>query len=106
MLSDKTDVEVLQKVTAGLQHLTVNNELNLRIPTQEEIDNQKDFIVLSEGFSIDAAVKQYCNANGATPRLLAKVTNSVSKMLEDMDDYTEEYLLSIIELEYKRNKKL
>lgn len=106
MLSDKTDAEVLEKVTEGLGYLTVNNELNLRIPTQEEIDSQKDFIILSEGFSIDTAVKQYCTANGATPRLLAKVTNSVSKMLEDMDDYTEEYLLSIIELEYKRNKKL
>ncbi|GLW39144.1 DNA helicase [Pectobacterium carotovorum subsp. carotovorum] len=106
MLSDKTDVNVLGKVTAGLQHLTANNELDLRIPTQEEIDNQKDFIVLSEGISIESAVKKYCSANGATPRLLAKVINSVSRMLEDMDDYTEEYLLSIIELEYKRNKKL
>lgn len=106
ILTNKTDADVLGKVTTGLQYLTTNNELNLRIPSQEEIDNQKDFIVLNEGFSIDSVVKNYCLSKGATPRLLAKITNSVSKMLEDMDDYTEEYLLGIIELEYMRHKKL
>ncbi|ELY4302243.1 DEAD/DEAH box helicase [Cronobacter turicensis] len=106
MLSDNTDKDVLEKVTKGLEYLTAHNELNVRIPPKEEIEKQKDFIVLAEGLTIESAVKEYCATHGATPRLLAKVTNSVTRMLDDMDDYTEDYLYSIIELEYKRNKKL
>jgi superfamily I DNA and RNA helicase len=106
MLSKFSDSAILDSVRAGLANLTVNNELNLRIPTAEEIEKQKDFIVLAEGFSIEKAVKAFCKARGATPRLVAKLISSVTKMLEDMDDYTEEYMLKIIELEYDRNKVL
>lgn len=67
---------------------------------------QKDLFILAEGISIEKSVKRYCESRNATPRLVAKVISTVSSMLEGIDDYSEEYLSSIIAAEYIRNKKL
>lgn len=106
LLSNDTDSNVFNAVSTGLEKLISDNELNVRIPTAEEIEKQKDLFILAEGISIEKSVKRYCESRKATPRLVAKIISTVSSMLEGIDDYSEEYLLSIIEAEYIRNKKL
>lgn len=106
LLSNDTDKSVFETVSIGLEQLTLNNELNVRIPTPEEIEKQKDLFILAEGISIEKSVKLYCASRKATPRLVAKIISTVSSMLEGIDDYSEDYLLSIIAAEYIRNKKL
>lgn len=106
LLSNDTDSKVFEAVSTGLEQLISDNELNVRIPTTEEIEKQKDLFILAEGISIEKSVKRYCESRKATPRLVAKIISTVSSMLEGIDDYSEEYLLSIIEAEYIRNKKL
>ncbi len=106
LLSNDTDSTVFEAVSAGLNQLTSDNELNVRIPTAEEIEKQKDLFVLAEGISIEKSVRQYCESRKATPRLIAKIISTVSSMLEGIEDYSEEYLLTIVEVEYARNKKL
>lgn len=106
LLSDNTDKEIFNTVSTGLNELIKNNELNVRIPPKEEIERQKDLFIIAEGISIEKSVKRYCEQNASTPRLIAKIINTVTSMLEGIDDYSEEYLLTIIEAEYRRNKKL
>ncbi|MES0530831.1 DEAD/DEAH box helicase [Citrobacter portucalensis] len=106
LLSSDTDSKIFEAVSTGLKQLTSDNELNVRIPTSEEIEKQKDLFILAEGISIEKSVKRYCESRNATPRLVAKVISTVSSMLEGIDDYSEEYLSSIIAAEYIRNKKL
>ena len=106
MLSHFAEKEITTQVTNGLTGLTQNNNLCVRIPTPEEINNQNDFIVLEDGFSIEKIVKDYCIPRSASPRLIAKVISSVTKIIEDIDDYSESYLMKLIELEYERNKIL
>jgi len=106
LLSKNTDPAVFSTISDGLNKLTLSNELNVRVPTAEEIEKQKDLFVLAEGLSIEKTVKRYCESRKATPRLIAKIISTVSTMLEGIEDYSEEYLLTIVEAEYIRNKKL
>lgn len=106
LLSKNTDPAVFSTISDGLNQLTLSNELNVRVPTAEEIEKQKDLFVLAEGLSIETTVKRYCESRKATPRLIAKIISTVSTMLEGIEDYSEEYLLTIVEAEYIRNKKL
>lgn len=106
LLSNDTDSAVFETISTGLNQLTVSNELNVRVPTAEEIEQQKDLFVLAEGLSIEKTVKRYCESRKATPRLVAKIISTVTTMLEGIEDYSEEYLLTIVEAEYIRNKKL
>ncbi|WP_148569663.1 DEAD/DEAH box helicase [Leclercia adecarboxylata] len=106
MLSNSAEDETTNKVTMGLENLTHDNNLCVRIPTPEEINSQKDFIILEDGFSIETIVKDFCKPRSASPRLIAKIISSVTKIIEDIDDYSEAYLVKLIELEYERNKVL
>ncbi|BBQ25320.1 MULTISPECIES: DEAD/DEAH box helicase [Aeromonas] len=106
LLSHDTDSAVFETISTGLEQLTASNELNVRVPTAEEIEKQKDLFVLAEGLSIEKTVKRYCESRKATPRLVAKIISTVSTMLEGIEDYSEEYLLTIVEAEYIRNRKL
>ncbi|HGP0799179.1 TPA: DNA helicase, partial [Salmonella enterica subsp. salamae serovar 50:b:z6] len=72
----------------------------------EEIDKQNDFIILDETISLEKLVKDYCTEHGSTPRLVAKIISRISPFIAEVDDYDEDYLLGLIELEYQRNKTL
>ncbi|SIQ93717.1 Superfamily I DNA and RNA helicases [Aeromonas sp. RU39B] len=106
ILGSTTDKDVLRNINEGLEFLTENNYMDIRLPTKEEIDKQKDFIVLDEEISLDSLVKRYCAGRKSSPRLIAKIINNVSKILSEIDDYDTDYVQGIIELEYQRNKVL
>jgi len=106
ILGNATDKVVLQNINDGLDFLTKNNYMDGRLPTQEEIEKQKDFIVLDEALSLETLVRKYCSGRKSTPRLIAKIISRVSAMLSEIDDYDTEYVLGLIELEYQRNKVL
>ncbi|HGE8268925.1 MULTISPECIES: DEAD/DEAH box helicase [Aeromonas] len=106
ILGNATDKVVLQNINDGLDFLTKNNYMDVRLPTQEEIEKQKDFIVLDEALSLETLVRKYCSGRKSTPRLIAKIISRVSAMLSEIDDYDTEYVLGLIELEYQRNKVL
>ncbi|MCB7130937.1 ATP-binding domain-containing protein [Salmonella enterica subsp. enterica serovar Hillegersberg] len=106
ILSDASDSEVISNINQGLDFLTDNNYMDVRYPTQEEIDKQNDFIILDETISLEKLVKDYCTEHGSTPRLVAKIISRISPFIAEVDDYDEDYLLGLIELEYQRNKTL
>ncbi|MEC4156434.1 DEAD/DEAH box helicase [Providencia manganoxydans] len=105
VLSNDTDMEVLGEVKKGLDFLMRENYMKLRIPSAEEISKQKDYIVLDEPLSISSLVKNYCKDKKASPRLIAKIIDRVTRVIAD-DDYESDYIIGLIELEYERNKVL
>ena len=105
VLSNDTDMEVLGEVKKGLDFLMRENYMKLRIPSADEISKQKDYIVLDEPLSISSLVKSYCKDKKASPRLIAKIIDRVTRVIAD-DDYESDYIIGLIELEYERNKVL
>ena len=50
-------------------------------------------------------IKKFCVEHDATPRHLAKMIDKVTRIIGD-EDYDDEYLRSILELEFPRTKQL
>lgn len=105
VLGKDADQEVVQRVSEGLDFMLNNGFMNLRIPSREEIDRQREFIVLHEAETIEDIVREFCASKGATPRLLAKLIKRAKEIVGD-GDYEKEYLEGILALEYERNKSL
>jgi len=104
IVGSSVDTDTLTKVKCGLDDLTRNSYMNLRIPPPEEVA-QREFIILDELSSIEDAVRSYCDEHGGSPRLIAKLISRVNQMLEN-SEYDEDYLYSIVKAEYERHKKL
>ena len=96
---------VLASITSGLQFLIDNNYMDLRIPTEKEIENQRQLIFLDEKPTLEEQIKKFCTEHEATPRHLAKMIDKVTRIIGD-EDYDDEYLQSILELEFPRTKQL
>lgn len=92
-------------ILSGLEFLTKNNYMNVRIPTEEEIKAQQEFIVLDELPSIENAVRKYCAERDATPRLVGKIISRLNKIIGE-GDYDEDYLNALIKAEYDRHLSL
>ncbi|HFZ0955642.1 TPA: DEAD/DEAH box helicase [Klebsiella oxytoca] len=106
ILNESADSPVINSITQGLDYLIRNNKMDVRKPSQEEIEKQNDFIVLDEAVSVEGLVKSFCKSRGATPRHIAKLIGRVKSMLSEDEDYDAEYINGLIELEYPRTKKL
>jgi superfamily I DNA and RNA helicase len=105
ILSPRANEAVVQSLNEGLEYLTTNNSLNVRVPPEDEIENQKEFIVLDAQVSMEEYVRQYCAERGATARHVAKLISRIKTMIKD-SDYDEEYLDSLLEIEYERHRQL
>lgn len=79
--------------------------MQLRIPSEEEIENQQAVILWDEKPSIESLVDTYCQQNDASPRLKAKLLQRMMEIL-DGEEYDTEYFNSLIAIEYNRYKKL
>jgi superfamily I DNA and RNA helicase len=73
ILNESADSPVINSITQGLDYLIKNNKMDVRKPSQEEIEKQNDFIVLDEAVSVEGLVKSFCKSRGATPRHIAKL---------------------------------
>lgn len=105
LLGENTNVETLEKASSGLNFLKENGFMELRIPTNEEIAKQKDFLVLNEKLSVEEMVREYCENKDPTPRLLAKLISRAKEFAES-GDFDKEILTEFLDIEYKRNLKL
>lgn len=105
VLVDPADHSLLDKLNEGLEYLNQNNCMKLRIPPAEEIEDQAELIIWDEKPSIDEYVRKFCEGKNATPRLVAKLISRITAMIGN-EDFDEQYINSMIELEYKRNLKL
>ncbi|WP_145521331.1 DEAD/DEAH box helicase [Yersinia aldovae] len=106
VLSNDKENPAMVNIQQGLDFLNVNNYMNVRLPSEQEIINQKDFIVLDEPISISLMVKNFCADKNATPRLIAKITDRVKRMISEDDEIDGDYVAQLIEVEYHRNVKL
>lgn len=79
--------------------------MEVPVPSEGEIADLKDFLVLDESISIEAFVKEYCNARDASPRLVAKLISRISTIVGE-SDYDLEYLEKLLPIEYDRFKVL
>ncbi len=105
VIGNSSNSVLLDKLNEGLNYLNDNNCMEIRIPSDEEIENQADLIVWDEKPSVEEYVRQFCEERGATPRLTAKLISRVSSIIEN-EDFDESYINSILDLEYQRNLKL
>lgn len=106
VLNNDKDNPSIPTILQGLEFLKNNNYMDVRLPSEQEIINQKDFIVLDESISIAKLVKGYCSDKKSTPRLIAKIIDRVERIISEDDDVDADYIKSLIEIEYERNKKL
>lgn len=106
VLSNDKENPSMKNIQQGLDFLNVNSYMNVRLPSEQEIINQKDFIVFDEPISISVMVKGFCADKNATPRLIAKITDRVKRMVSDDDEIDADYVAQLIEVEYHRNVKL
>ncbi|AYO19800.1 DNA helicase [Vibrio owensii] len=105
VLGSEADRTLLSSLQAGMQCLKTNGHMELRIPSEEEIANQNDMIIWDEGPSLEDRVRAYCETQGASPRLTAKLVHRLDEMMKDVD-YDDEYFDQIMSLEYRRYEKL
>lgn len=105
VLSNEAKNEVTADIERGLNFLMENNYMEVPVPSEEEIEELKDFIVLDESISIEEFVKEYCNVRGASPRLVAKLISRISTIVGD-SDYDLDYLEKLLPIEYERFKVL
>ncbi|ELX4136145.1 DEAD/DEAH box helicase [Vibrio vulnificus] len=105
VLGAETDRTLLGNLEAGMQCLKTNGHMELRIPSEEEIANQNDMIIWDEGPSLEDRVRSYCENQGASPRLTAKLVHRLNEMMKGVD-YDDEYFEQIMSLEYRRHEKL
>ncbi|WOB50718.1 ATP-binding domain-containing protein [Xanthomonas hydrangeae] len=100
--ADPVTVESLKR---GLNSLYDNGYLDVRIPTENEMAQQKDFLVLEEQASIEDIVRRFCVGRNASPRLIGKLTSRMNMILAE-SDYDEDYVNSLLEVEYSRHRQL
>ncbi|WP_313246110.1 DEAD/DEAH box helicase [Stenotrophomonas rhizophila] len=105
IIGPAADVDTVKEIKGGLEALYRDGRMNVRIPSDAEIAQQKDFIILEEQASIEAIVKRFCVARKSSPRLIAKLTNRVTDMIGD-SEYDEDYVHKILEIEFERNRPL
>lgn len=106
VLGKAVDGNLLQSVNQGLDFLSNNSFMNLRVPSPLEIQ-QREFIVLDELPTLEKIVREFCAGKEAnpSPRLIAKLIDRVSSIVGDAD-YDQEYLDMILSAEYQRNRML
>lgn len=104
VLGKHVDQDVLLSVNKGLDYLSANACMDLRIPSTEEIQ-QREFLVLDEVPSIEEIVRAYCGEKetNPSPRLIAKLIDRISTMVGDTD-YDQDYLEALLNAEYLRHK--
>ncbi|WP_272517934.1 DEAD/DEAH box helicase [Providencia sp. PROV221] len=105
VLSKDADNDVINEITKGLDFLMENNFMKVPVPSEQEIADLKDFIVLDEAISIEDFVKDYCSQRNASPRLVAKLISRISSIVGDTD-YDLDYLEKLLPIEYERHKVL
>lgn len=105
VLGNQTDTELLTALNSGIECMNSNGYMNLRIPSAQEIENQKALIVWDEEPSLEDRVVAYCEENGASPRLKAKLIQRMAEVMGDVE-YEEDYFNVLINAEYKRFEKL
>jgi superfamily I DNA and RNA helicase len=106
VLGAAADQELIARLQNGLNYMYNHDGcMQLRIPSEEEIENQQAVILWDEKPSIESLVDTYCQQNDASPRLKAKLLQRMMEIL-DGEEYDTEYFNSLIAIEYNRYKKL
>lgn len=106
ILGNTVDQAVLNNVNQGLDFLTNNSCMDVRVPSPQEIE-QREFIVLDEFPSIEEIVRAFCADREASPspRLIAKLIDRISSIVGEAE-YDQEYLEALLNAEYERNRML
>ncbi|MEZ9495683.1 hypothetical protein AB4170_25350, partial [Vibrio splendidus] len=105
VIENQTDEKLLRDLNSGLDCINTNGHMDLRIPSSEEIENQKTMISWDEEPTLEDRVVAYCEEHGASPRLKARLVQRMSEVMGDVE-YEEDYFNVLINAEYKRFEKL
>lgn len=104
LLGVNRDSEVFKSIENGLAFINKNNFMDVRLPEPVEIENQRQMILVDEKPTLKQQITDFCVERGATPRHIAKMVAKVTKSIGD-DDYDEEYLERLLDLEFSRTKQ-
>ncbi|MBY8291179.1 ATP-binding domain-containing protein [Vibrio fluvialis] len=105
VLGNPQDKALLKTLTTGLECMNTSGNMDLRIPTEDEIADQDDLIIWDDKPSIEDYIRQFCIEKKATPRLVAKLISRISSIIGD-EDFDQNYIDSLLEIEYERNLSL
>lgn len=105
VVCEQTNSELIASLRSGIECMKKNGHMNLRIPTDEEIQNQNTMLVWDDTPSVEDLVKEFCEEKNATPRLRAKLIQRMNELMEDVE-YEEDYFFSVLNAEFKRFEKL
>lgn len=105
IVGSSTDAQLIADLRDGLTYINEHGAMNIRVPTQHEIANQESLISFEEKPSLEDYVRQYCNAKKSSPRLTAKLISRMNAIAGD-EEFDEDYIISILDIEYQRFIKL
>jgi len=105
MIGNGVNDPIVKSISSGLDFMLQHGYMDVRVPTQDEIQSQQEFIVVDEQVSIDDYIRQFCKARSASPRLVAKLVSRIKSFIGD-SDYNQDYLDELLRIEYERHKSL
>jgi len=105
VLGRPSDSGLLSRLEEAIEYMNRYGQMDLRIPSAEEVAGQEDMILWDEMPSIEDCVRQFCKEKNATPRLVGKLISRMNAIISD-EDCDESYINSMLEIEYRRHLKL
>jgi len=93
--------ETTKPIIEGLNSLYEHGHLNVRIPSETEIAEQKDFLVLEKQPTIEELVRKFFEGKKASTKNIEAVLARVNLITQN-NDYDEGYVMGLADLEYKR----
>lgn len=85
----------------GLDSLYALGHLDVRIPSDDEISQQKDTLILEAQTSVEDIVRRFCEGKKGSTKKMELLVARINSMIQN-NDYDEEYIIKLAELEYSR----
>lgn len=97
--------ELVEDLRRGLEGIYEHNYMEVRIPPPEEIEHQRQYIVVEEAKTLEDMVREFGARKEASPRVIGKLISRIHEVVGE-GEYDEVYVNQILEAEYGRHKKL
>ncbi|AVJ26941.1 DEAD/DEAH box helicase [Achromobacter spanius] len=102
VLGNRADANVVAQVSAGLDFMLSHGYMDIRVPTDDELLQQNSFVILEQQRSLEEIVRDYCLERNASARLTAKLISRINIIVGN-EDYDENYIIDMLNVEYERN---
>lgn len=88
-------------IREGLNSLYEHGHLNVRIPSDSEIAEQKDFLILETQPTVEEIVRRFFEGKKVSTRKIEQMLARINSITQN-NDYDEDYIMGLADLEYRR----